>query len=152
MRKKGEAGIFVRNMRTGRTTTVAGSANGVSSYCAGSFLWAGDCVDIAGNGRFVAFWTDASLLPEDPDGTTGRLPDLYVRNLATGALALVNVPTTGAPPATPPYRGTYGFSVGLSTDGRYVAFDSTDQTLDPASIPATPTAENLYIRDRGPQG
>lgn len=149
----GAPGVFVRDLDARKTRLVSQPATGHSSTaCSGSFrriAW--DCLAVSGDGRFVSFWTQAALLPEDDDRPQDQPGDLYVRDLATGELNLVNVPTTGTTANTDGVRGSDQLSVRISTDGRFIAFDSLDDTLDPTSVPATRTHDNYYVRDRGPQ-
>jgi Tol biopolymer transport system component len=73
------------------------------------------------DGRYVVFSsTAADLAPND----TNRLRDVFVRDLQTGTNILVSVATNGLSPAS-------GYSMGavISPDGRYVAFNSTADSL-----------------------
>ncbi|MBI1853564.1 MAG: IPT/TIG domain-containing protein [Planctomycetes bacterium] len=76
----------------------------------------GDCFGvISANGRFVAFRAEAAgVTPDDTD----RAPDIFVRDLLTGALSRVSVWTDGS--------DTYGYNYfeSISGDGRFVSFTS----------------------------
>jgi Tol biopolymer transport system component len=78
---------------------------------------------ISADGRFVLFLSTASnLSTNDDDGS--RFVDVFLRNRTNGTTTLVSVNLTGA-------GGGNGHSVVpvISTDGRYVAFDSEANNL-----------------------
>jgi Tol biopolymer transport system component len=86
---------------------------------------------ISGDGRYVAFASDASnLVPDD----TNNAPDVFVRDLQTGAITRVSTDVSGG-------QGN-GVSYGphISADGRYVAFNSDASNLVPGYI-------GLFVRD-----
>jgi hypothetical protein len=70
---------------------------------------------LSADGRLVAFASDApDLVPGDGNGST----DVFVKDLATGAVERVSVTTGGAERPGP------SFGPSLSLDGRFVAFTS----------------------------
>ena len=83
------------------------------------------------DGRFAAFVSEANnLVPEDGNG----MPDVYLRELASGKLELISKDARGQPGAGPsgvfltdlePHRER----LALSADGRYVAFLSAAPNL-----------------------
>jgi Tol biopolymer transport system component len=78
------------------------------------------------NGRFIAFWSDASnLVHGDGNGDA----DIFVRDMRTGRTRLVSVPAFG------PNANGHSYSPSISASGRFVAFESN--------------AENLVQGDRG---
>jgi Tol biopolymer transport system component len=104
--------IYVRDRRLGTTGRVSvnsngGQANGPSS-----------AAEISGNGRYVAFLSDASnLVPGDEND----LPDLFVRDLVNGVTTLVPRPfVAGSNGSDEPSISTDGRSVAFSTDGDVV--------------------------------
>ena len=108
---KGATGhIFVRDLKTHRTQRVTvsrtgGRPNGHSST-----------PSISGNGRMVAFVSDATnLVAGDTNGTE----DVFVRDMKTHRTETVSV-------SIQPQQETGGFNVGpsISADGRWVAFQS----------------------------
>jgi Tol biopolymer transport system component len=107
-------GIYVRDMRSGAMKLVnvsaAGSlANGFSELPV-----------ISTDGRYVAFISGASnLVP----GDTNNSSDVFVVDLKTAAIRRVSVSTTGVQSDAAIY------SVAISADGRYVAFNSPATTL-----------------------
>src|SRR6059036_2743086 len=78
--------------------------------------------DISADGRFVLFLSSASNLSTNDDG--GRFVDVFLRNRTNNTTTLVSVNLTGA-------GGGNGHSVSpvISTDGRYVAFESEAANL-----------------------
>jgi Tol biopolymer transport system component len=96
--------IYLRDRVAGTTTMVSTDAAGVG---VGAVL-----ADFTPSGRHVLMWTIAALTPDDAD----RELDLYIRDLETGAYALVSE-ATGWPEevATSPFAS-------VSDDGRVVAF------------------------------
>jgi Tol biopolymer transport system component len=78
--------------------------------------------DLSGDGARVAFWSTArNLDPLDPDG----FADVYVKDLATGDLALASTSDEGL-------KGNdWSWEPSLSKDGARVAFHSLAENLDP---------------------
>jgi hypothetical protein len=97
-------------------------------------------VSISGDGRYVAFASDASNLVSDD---TNGLPDIFVRDRQTGTTTRVNVGPSGMQAA--------GSSMGarISGDGRYVAFSSSAVNLAPTP-PCVPLGfcSRVFIADR----
>ncbi len=101
--------IFVHDRQTGATERVSVAtggteANGVSYSAA-----------ISADGRFVAFWSNASnLVSGDTNGTS----DIFVHDRQTGTTERVSVATGGA-------EGNGSSTIpAISADGRFVAFVS----------------------------
>jgi Tol biopolymer transport system component len=107
-------GIFVRDLQTRTTRLVnvsdAGArANGFSEY-----------PTISANGRYVAFISGASnLVP----GDTNDAADVFVADLKTSTIRRVSLSSAGVQAD----EGSY--SVSISADGRYAAFNSPATTL-----------------------
>lgn len=123
--------VYVKDLSTGAVDLVTVGADGrrapVGPYGVGR-------VSISGDGSRVAFDTDAALDPADADGA----PDVYVKDLATGALELVSTAVDGSNSA----RGSYRPS--LSADGHTVAFDSFSADL----LPLDPAEDgDVYVKD-----
>jgi len=95
---------------------------------------------ISADGRFVAMVSHASnLVPED----TNNQPDVFVRDLQTGALERVSL-GTGGQQADGPSDGP-----AISADGRFVAFSSQASTLIPdGGSGAESPVWQVYLRDR----
>ena len=128
--------MYVRDLDTG-LTQLASRAGGVAGATGNGTL--GDPADRgdSGDGRYVAFHSNATnLSPDDTDATS----DLFVRDLQTQTTTLVSR-ATGVSGA----KGNGASSSGrISADGRYVAFLSQATNLDPAD---GDTADNVYLRD-----
>jgi hypothetical protein len=89
---------------TTRVSTATGGGQGNGS----SFVPA-----ISADGRYIAFYSDASnLVPDDTNGAR----DVFVRDLQTGETSRVSVGSSGAE------ANGDSFAPALSSDGRYVAF------------------------------
>ena len=92
----------------------------------GSSTVGGDST-ISADGRFVAFWSDAStLVPGDTNGSSCTTPpctDVFVHDRQTN--------TTTRMTSTNGVQGDGdSYSPALSMDGRFVAWDSKATTLD----------------------
>ncbi|MDQ3934805.1 MAG: hypothetical protein M3340_09275, partial [Actinomycetota bacterium] len=123
--------VFVGDMDTGRISLVsrqAGSGDGGNRPATSP--------EISADGRFVAFSSNATNL--SPDQTDETVSAVYVRDLVTGELTLASradseaVANGGSRP------------MGLSADGRRLAFVSSATNLDPADTDAT---QDVYVRD-----
>jgi Tol biopolymer transport system component len=127
------ADVFVRDL-LGRTTTLASRASAVAGGAAAD--QSAESPSISGDGRFVAFASDAANLDENNLNVT----DIFVRD--TQALTTTLVSRASGPAGTP----SDGASriPAISADGRFIAFQSEANTLDNANTPG----EHVYVRDR----
>jgi Tol biopolymer transport system component len=91
---------------------------------------------ISADGRYVAFYSDASNLVS---GDTNGARDVFVRDLQTGETTRVSVSTSGAE------ANGDSFAPALSSDGRYVAFASAATTLVDGDMN---DANDIFVRDR----
>ncbi|MFZ5819138.1 MAG: hypothetical protein ACOYYJ_04475 [Chloroflexota bacterium] len=91
---------------------------------------------ISGDGRYVAFKSDASNLVS---GDTNGVGDIFVHDRQTGAIARVSVDSGGLEPN----GGSY--SPALSYDGRYVAFASDASNLVSGD---TNVVTDIFVHDR----
>jgi len=112
--KKGVAAIYLRDTLTNTTRRVTrsyagGESNGPSYHPA-----------ISGDGRHVAFVSEASNLTRD---STSRTAHIYVHDLDTGITHLVSSTPSGHPANGPSLRPV------LSHDGATVAFQSLASNL-----------------------
>jgi Tol biopolymer transport system component len=96
----------------------------VSVANAGATALGGTNAALSADGRYVAFASYAKLVADD----TNDLPDIYVRDMATGATVRASVTDAGL------QANQYSESPSISADGRYVAFVSA--------------ASNLVVSDR----
>jgi Tol biopolymer transport system component len=96
-------------------------------------LAANEIPSISGDGRFVAFHTDAALVAAD----TAEIADVYVYDRDTDQIELVSLSAAGE-------QGTWG-SVwpSLSGDGRFVAFESISELVEGINL-----GPQIYVRDR----
>jgi Tol biopolymer transport system component len=126
----GYSDMFVHDRVTGQTERVSVSSQGVQGN--------GDSFSpsISADGRFVAFWSDASNFV--PDDTNGQI-DIFVHDRVTGQTERVSVSSEGV-------QGNYdsGFYVSISADGRFVAFDSDANNLTPGVY----YYSNVFVHDR----
>src|SRR5205085_11478698 len=119
--------IYVRNIRTGKVALVDRASDGTITT-AGS-----RDPSISGNGRYVAF---ASMATELPEGT-GVRDQVYLRDLKKGKTELVSQTTEGVAQEG---KAGYGHPSG---DGRFVGFSS-----DGANLPGGDgLILQIYVRD-----
>jgi len=119
--------VYIQDRDTGAIEVASTPAPGGSSE--------GDAGDpaISGDGRSVAFTSDARLSPQDTDAA----PDVYLRDLDAGTTKLISVTTGGA-------QGDGANSeADLSHDGSTVAFTSTVATS--FSADDADTTPDVYI-------
>jgi Tol biopolymer transport system component len=151
----GRTQVYVRDMTTGRTTLVSVSAGGTvadgSSYNAA----------ISPDGRYVAFTSNADNLSGNDHNecltAAPSCPDVYLKNLQTGAVQLISVGLNGT---TQPGINQTGSALGtdwflsqqaISENDRYVVFESDTGGYvpadgDPANIYGS-GYNGIYVRD-----
>ena len=105
--------IFVHDRQTGQTTRVSVSSSGVEENAPPPNDYF--VVSISGDGRYVAFYSDATnLVSGDTNGET----DIFVHDRQTGTTTRASVASDGS-------EANAGSSEpSLSGDGRYIAFVS----------------------------
>jgi Tol biopolymer transport system component len=110
----GAPDVFVHDRRTGKTARVSLRSNGSQGNRDSSVP------SISGQGRYVAFYSKASNLVR---GDTNGKYDAFVHDRRTGKTTRVSVRSNG--------NQTNGqvWSVSISGNGRYVAFDSNASNL-----------------------
>ncbi len=125
----GELDVFVRD-RVAHTTVLAS---------VGPHGTPGDgpsgAPSISGDGRLVAFESDADNLVPDDANATG---DVFVHDLVAGATRLVSVGGGGRPTESP------SFGPAISADGSSVAFESFSSRLVPGD---TNDALDVFVAD-----
>ncbi len=124
----GASDVFVRDLAAATTERVSVPAPG------GSASGASAAPDVSDDGRFVAFESAASLVPEDSNG----LVDVYVRDRLEQSTERVSVASGGEQADD----GSFGASI--SGDGSFVVFTSLAGNL----VPGTPSGANVYRRNR----
>jgi Tol biopolymer transport system component len=122
--------IFLRDRAAGSTTLVSvNDARGPGNRESLESL-------ISLDGGTVVF---ASIATNLVLGDANLRPDVFARDLAAGTTSLVSLATDGTQG-----NGT-SVAVGITTDGRYVAFNSVSSNF----VPSTGTGHlNLFVRDR----
>lgn len=115
--------------RPGRTERVSVTADG-SQGVGGDSWHAG----ISNDGRYVAFGSQAPLIPEDTNG----VEDVYLRDRGTGELRRVSVAADGTQGNGTSYMGA------MTPDGRSVAFTSHATTLVPGD---TNGVTDVFVKD-----
>lgn len=110
----GVGDVFVHDRQTGATTRVSVDSSGAQANS-----WSGSPA-ISSDGRFVAFYSDASNLV---NGDANGFGDIFVHDLQTGTTTLVSVDSGGA--QANGSSSDYNKDLAISADGRFVAF-STD--------------------------
>jgi Tol biopolymer transport system component len=108
------ADVFVCDRRTGRIQRASVSSTGTQTTDRSRFGV------ISGDGRYVAFQSGA---PNLVAGDTNNKGDIFVRDRQTGTTTLVSRSTSGAA------ANGSSENVAISTDGRYVVFDSVASNL-----------------------
>jgi uncharacterized repeat protein (TIGR01451 family) len=127
------ADVYVRDRVTGTTELVSVGNDGAQAEI-GFF----DVPAISGNGRFVAFSTSTSLVPED---TSPFSLDIYLRDRLTGTTELISVNSDEVP------GDGRSDSPAISDDGRFVAFQSDSTNFAPEQSSIFPD-EDIFVRDR----
>ena len=125
--------VFVRDA-VANTTTVVSRASGAAGAPAD---FASQDLSISGDGRFVAFESDANnLSAEDNDGVR----NIFVRDLVASTTTLVSR-ASGASGAA---AASSSVAPAISADGRYVAFESSADNL---SADDDDAVTNVFVRD-----
>ena len=128
------ADVFVRNLLAGTTTLVSVNLQGTATGNQGSTNPA-----ISADGRFVAFFSDATDLVATPTGNP-LAANVFVRDMAIGKTTLVSVNKDGTA------SGNHNsLSPMISPDGRFVAFVSVASDL--VAQPGPPLTTNVFLRD-----
>jgi Tol biopolymer transport system component len=122
--------VFVRNLAIGVTERVSLTATGTQ---APGFM-VGGSPTISADGRFVAFYSNAALTPDD----TAEYTDVYLRDRTAGITQRVSLRSDGVAPN----EGSWMPSI--SADGRFVAFSSQATNFVEGDINGT---SDVFVRD-----
>lgn len=95
-----------------------------------------DSFEISGAGRYVAFATSANNLIS---GDTNNTMDVFVHDRQTGQTTRVSVASNGA------QQNGDAYACAISSDGRYVAFDSYASNLVSGDTNGVP---DIFVHDR----
>jgi Tol biopolymer transport system component len=126
----GLSDVFVRDRQTGKTRRVSVSSAGTEGD-AGSY---GGLV--SADGRFVAFWSDASnLVGADSNGVA----DIFIRDRQAGTTRRISVSSAGVE------SDGVSYPESISADGRFVAFESDAANLVGGDAN---DATDVFVRDR----
>jgi Tol biopolymer transport system component len=125
--------VFVRDRQTGDTTRVSVATDGTQGN--GHSLYPA----ISADGGYVAFYSAASNLVS---GDTNGVADVFVHDTQTGETTRASVATDGTQGNQESGRGC---RLGISADGRYVAFESDADNLVAED---TNGAMDVFVRDR----
>jgi len=106
--------VFVHDRNTGETTIVSVDSSGNP----GSFH--SNHPSISSDGRYVAFYSSATNLVS---GHSGAYSDIFVHDRNTGETTIVSVDSLGTS------GNGHSFNPSISSDGRYVAFQSYAASL-----------------------
>ncbi len=106
--------VFVKEVQTGTITQVSTDSDGNQGN---SYSWS---PSISGNGRYVAFYSTASNLVS---GDTNGADDVFVKDVQTGATTRVSTDSDGN------QGNSWSDDPSISSDGRYVAFESYASNL-----------------------
>ncbi|MCK4314403.1 MAG: PD40 domain-containing protein [Anaerolineae bacterium] len=131
----GAGDVFVHDRLTGETTRVGATSDG-SERPAGSYAPA-----ISSDGRYVAFQSDA---PNLVAGDTNGVADIFVHDRLTGETIRVSVASDGSEGND---SSSSWFAPTISSDGRYVAFESRASNLVAGDTNGT---TDIFVHDRGP--
>ena len=96
---------------------------------------------VSEDGRYVAFQTDADLVPEDV--SQFRDLDVYLLDRATGAVTLVSRDSTGT--------GAVAFDPSISGDGNFIAYVSDNANIVPGDTNSPGGAQrgwDVFVWDR----
>lgn len=129
--------VFVHDRQTGLTSMESLDAQGGQTVL--PVLVSG----LSGNGQCVAFVTPADLTATGVSAHSS----LYLRDRASGTTELISIGLGGAGPDAASAVDTFGLplSIGLSHDGRFVAFSSAATNLVAGDTNLT---ADIFVRDR----
>ena len=112
----GTSDVFVKNLQTGVVTRASTAADGTEAN------GYSQNVSISADGRYVVFESEATNLVV---GDTNGINDIFVKNLQTGVVTRASTAADGT--EANGFNG--GYSISISADGRYVAFESEATNL-----------------------
>ncbi len=130
----GQRDVFVRDRQAGTTERVSIRTDGGQATSAS---FGSSSPSISSDGRYVAFASSATDLIS---GDTNGMSDIFVRDRVAGTTERVNVATGGAQAA-----GGHSLDPAISSDGRFVAFESTAYNLVSGG---TGLRSAVLVRDR----
>ncbi len=126
------ADLLLHDRQTGNTTLVSVDSNGVQGDGPSS------SPSISADGRYVAFESEADLVNGDVS-----FHDIFVRDQMADTTTLVSVDSIGIKGNNDSYAPS------ISTDGRYVAFESSATNLVPGGSNGS---IHIFVHDRDADG
>jgi hypothetical protein len=123
--------LFLRDRQTGETTRISVSSIGAQANQSSYYP------AISGDGRFVAFMSDATNLVS---GDTNGFSDIFLHDRQTGMTTRISVSSSGAQGNN--LSDSY---VSISDDGRFIAFNSEATNLVSGD---TNGAADVFVYDR----
>ncbi len=124
--------VFVHDTVSGVTTRVSVDSNGVQGND-----YSGATPSITADGRYVAFWSLATNLVS---GDTNGYGDVFVHDRLSSTTTRVSVDSNGV-------QGDLNSTTpSISSDGRYVAFQSYATNLAPGDT--NPGFSDVFVHDR----
>ncbi|MEM7118570.1 MAG: hypothetical protein AAF614_39495 [Chloroflexota bacterium] len=126
----GVSDTFIHDTQTGTTTRVSVDSSGTQAN------GLSEEVTISGNGRYVAYASQASnLVTNDNNGKT----DIFVHDTQTGTTTRVSVASDGTE------GNDHSEKPSLNGDGRFVSFNSHSSNF--ASNDTNGTADDIFVHD-----
>jgi Tol biopolymer transport system component len=132
----GKNDVFVHDRTTGITECVSVDPNGVPGDDGGGGIFNFEPPTISADGRYVVFCSESTNLIAGTKSSPGQL---YLRDRTLGTTEVVSVDSAGNPGDSWNQFGT------ISTDGRYVAFESWSTNLVAGD---TNQRMDVFLRDR----
>ncbi len=128
--------VFVHDLKTKETSLISVSSDGTQHVGDGEYYWWGGLPSLSGDGRYVAFWSNASNLV---DGDTNQIGDIFVHDRKAKTTVRISVSSKGA------QANKASSKLKLSDNGRYVAFQSEADNLVKGD---TNDREDIFVHDR----
>lgn len=125
-----KAGVYVLDLAASTTQLVSVATDGTPANDLSSDP------SISSDGRYVAFSSDADNLVAND---TNTVTDVFVRDRVAGTTTRISITSAGAEVVDPSYQPS------ISADGRYAAFTSDSDDLDPVDSNGF---TDVFVRDR----
>src|SRR5438094_4707 len=116
----GAVDVFLRDMVAGTTTMVSATQTGAPGDLSSGLTSSSGAHEISDDGRYVAFTSNATNLVPTPNNGKQQV---YVKDMLTGVVTRASVDAANA------IAGADSRAPSISADGRWVGFQSLDDTL-----------------------
>lgn len=130
----GGAGLFARNLKSGAVSRINASTAGTVANSSTNLL------KISATGRYALFSSNFASNLIDGTTTPTTYPQMYLRDINGSTTTLVSQTPTGTLS-----NGSYIDALGVSSDGRFIAYTTNASNLHADSTDGTP---HLYVLDR----